>query len=128
MYAFTDDKSKWNLGYWGGFAVNREAFKIGALSNNTKVANAFPDKYVAEVPVNTLNVAIQHALGESWTPLILMTETCGSITSSTAIIPVRDDEKKGFEVIEGVYSQNQTLYFVAKSKPFKELVFVIKGA
>ena len=128
MYGFTDNKSKWNLGSWGGFGVSRESFKIGALSSNNKVANAFPDKYVAEIDVSSLSITIQCILGEVSSPIALVTETCGSIYSGTAIIPASDDEKKGFEVIEGVYVQNQKIYFVAKSKPFKELVFVIKGA
>lgn len=128
MYGFTEDKSQWNIGTWAGFGVSREAFKIGALSSIQRVANAFPDKYVAEIPVSSLSITIQKILGENRTPLVLMTEMCGSIYSPGAIVPLSDEEKKGFEVVEGIYTQNEILYVVAKRKPFKELVFVIKGA
>lgn len=128
MYGFTEDKGKWNLGNWSGFAVSREAFKIGALSSIQRVVNAFPDKYVAEIPVSSLSTVIQSILGENRTPMALMTEMCGSIYSQGAIVPLSDEEKKGFEVVEGIYTQNEILYVVAKRKPFKDLVFVIKGA
>lgn len=128
MYGFADDKGKFNLGSWGGFAVSKEKFKIGALSDNSVVSGSYPDKYVAEIPVSSLSKYCQLVTKETFSAMPIVAETSGSIYSATALVEVSESEKLAFEMVETVYVQNETIYFIAKTKPIKDLVFVIKGA
>lgn len=111
MYAFTEDKSQWNVGNWVVLSLSQADFKPGIESTNDNIAKNKATKYVCEIDIaSSDNAYLKRVLGEILNPMLIWAEVLGS--SSYGFYENEIVESNG-ALIEDVYFQNQKIYVVA---------------
>ena len=123
MYAFTEDKSQWNVGNWAVLSLPKDDFKPGIESTNDNIAKNKATKYVCEIDVaSSDNAYLKRILGEVLNPMLIWAEITGA--SSYGFTENEVVETNG-ALIEDVYFQNQKIYVISK-EPISANVYNIK--
>lgn len=127
MYAFTEDKSQWNIGDWIVLSLPKESFKPGIESDNDNIAKNKATKYVCEIDIaSSDNNYLKQVLGAVSNPMLIWAEITGG--SNYGFGENETVEGNG-ALIEDVYFQNQKIYVISKDTISANVYNIkIKGA
>lgn len=117
MYAFTEDKSLFNLGEWAVMTIERNTFAPGITLQDATMAEQLKNKLVRVFPISGWLFARLICQG--------VTEPCpvwDVIHSNGAydyygVADLTEDEQEDAIKIEAVFFSNDNIYIVANSQP-----------
>lgn len=127
MYAFTDDKSKWNVGTWYYLQIARQNFVAGIISSDSEVQQKFPDKFVFKYDISNW-AGMRSVCGGYGVPALIWDTLRYGTDGVYGLGELTEDEQEDAAIVEDVFFQNENLYIITSVQPINTICVRFKGA